>query len=180
MKNNKIRKSYYPHIYYILFLAFFIFSSLHLMCNKQESVPQIDSTKKNTSPKILFVKQGEVYFENKENKLVKGIDVEIADTDDKRHTGLMYRESMEDNQGMLFIFPSEELQAFYMKNTIIPLDIIFINTKKQIVKIYKNTTPFSEQDLPSLKPIQLVVEVNAGFTDKYNIKEGYNIEWRRF
>ncbi|MGA2669402.1 MAG: DUF192 domain-containing protein, partial [Ignavibacteria bacterium] len=60
------------------------------------------------------------------------------------------------------------------------LDIIFINTKKQIVKIYKNTTPFSEQDLPSLKPIQLVVEVNAGFTDKYNIKEGYNIEWRRF
>jgi uncharacterized membrane protein (UPF0127 family) len=48
------------------------------------------------------------------------------------------------------------------------------------VKIYKNTTPFSEQDLPSLKPIQLVVEVNAGFTDKYNIKEGYNIEWRRF
>lgn len=91
----------------------------------------------------------------------------------------MFREKMEDGQGMLFIFPSEEPEGFYMKNTIIPLDIIFINSKKEIVKIYKNTTPFSEQDLPSLKPAVYVVEVNAGFTDKNNIKEGDFIDWRR-
>jgi uncharacterized membrane protein (UPF0127 family) len=81
---------------------------------------------------------------------------------------------------MLFIFPTEEPESFYMKNTIIPLDIIFINSKRELVKIYKYTTPYSEQDLPSIKPIRFVVEVNAGFCDTYNIKEGDFIDWRRF
>ena len=80
---------------------------------------------------------------------------------------------------MLFIFSIEETQAFYMKNTIMPLDIIFITAKKEIVKIYKNTTPYSEKDLPSLQPILYVVEVKAGFCDKYNIKESDFIDWRK-
>ncbi len=86
---------------------------------------------------------------------------------------------MQEDQSMLFIFPSEEYQSFYMKNTIIPLDIIFINSKKQVVKIHRNTTPYSETSLPSLKPAMYVVEINAGVADKYKIKEGDYIEWRR-
>jgi len=80
---------------------------------------------------------------------------------------------------MLFIFSTEEPQSFYMKNTVMPLDIIFINSKKHIVKIHKNTKPFSEQSLPSLKPAIYVVEVIAGYTDKHSIKEGQLIDWRR-
>jgi uncharacterized membrane protein (UPF0127 family) len=91
----------------------------------------------------------------------------------------MFRESMDENQGMLFIFDREEMQGFYMRNTLIPLDIIFVNSKKQIVKIHKNARPLDETDLPSMKPAIYVVEVNGGFTDKYKIKEGEYIDWRR-
>ena len=86
---------------------------------------------------------------------------------------------MEENQGMLFIFDNEEMQAFYMKNTLIPLDIIFVNSRKKIVKIYKNAKPLDETDLPSIKKCIYVVEVNGGFTDKYQIKEGDFMDWER-
>jgi uncharacterized membrane protein (UPF0127 family) len=167
-------------VFLALFFALTALSSLNVMCKKNNYEPPQNSTNKNNAPKIPFVKQGEVYFEDRNKSMVKKIDVEIADNEDKRHLGLMYREKMEEDQGMLFIFPAEEPESFYMKNTIIPLDIIFINSKRQLVKIYKYTTPYSEQDLPSIKPIRFVVEVNAGFCDKYNIKEGDFIDWRRF
>lgn len=162
----------------LFFSSLLLFLSANVVCKKGDS-PKIDTTKKNTNTTITFVKQGEVYFQDANKKAIKGIDVEIAETDETRHTGLMFRDKMEETQGMLFIFPDEDYQSFYMKNTILPLDIIFINAKKQIVKIYKNTTPFSETSLPAGKPTMYVVEVNAGFSDKYNIKEGDFIDWRR-
>ncbi len=67
----------------------------------------------------------------------------------KESRDLMYRKSMDDTKGMLFIFQKEEPQSFWMKNTVIPLDIMFVNSKKEIVKIFKNTIPFSENSLPS-------------------------------
>lgn len=164
--------------YFFFFSLFSILLFVNVVCKKENSVNRVDSTS-NKKYKILFVKQGEVYFQDSSKKFIKEVDVEIADNEDKRHIGLMFRDKMEENQGMLFIFPTEEQQAFYMKNTIIPLDIIFINAKKQIVKIHKYTTPYSEKDLLSGKPVLYVVEVNAGFTDKYNIKEGDFIDWRR-
>jgi len=162
-------------LYFIFSLLFFT----SVVCKRENDTPEVDTTKKKETPTIRFKKQGEVYFQDKDKNLLKGIDVEIAETDDSRHRGLMFREKMEENQGMLFIFGREEPESFYMKNTLIPLDIIFITAKREIVKIYKNTTPLSEKDLPSFKPILFVVEVNGGFTDKYNIKEGDFIEWRR-
>ncbi len=160
----------------LLLSGLFLFTNV--VCKKDNELNKIDSSSKKQY-KIQFVKQGEVYFQDKNKNVIKAIDVELAETPDKRHTGLMYRDNMEESQGMLFIFDKEEPQGFYMKNTIMPLDIIFINGKKEIVKIYKHTTPYSEEDLPSLKPILYVVEVKAGFTDKYNIKEGDFIDWRR-
>jgi len=177
MVNKNYKKSRILGIVPCLFLVCSI-AFINSICNKPGENVNTDTTKKKLT--IQFVKQGEVYFQDKKKNLVKQIDVEIADTDNKRHTGLMFREKMDSSQGMLFIFPNEEDQAFYMKNTIIPLDIIFINGKKQIVKIYKHTTPYSEKDLPSFKPVLYVIEVNAGFTDKYNIKEGDYIDFRRF
>jgi uncharacterized membrane protein (UPF0127 family) len=149
-------------------------------CQKQPEDIKIDTSNNKDAGKIQFKKQGEVYFQDSTKKLLKEIDVEIAETDETRHLGLMFRENMTEAQGMLFLFPVEEYQSFYMKNTIMPLDIMFINSKKQIVKIHKKTEPFSEKSLPSFKPSKYVVEVNAGFADKYNIKEGDFIDWRKF
>ena len=162
-------------IYFIFSVLFFT----NVVCKRDTDSPPIDTSQKKLTPSIPFTKHGEVYFQDKDKKLIKAVDVEIAETDETRHMGLMFRDKMEETQGMLFIFPDEEKQGFYMKNTLIPLDIIFINAKKEIIKIYKNTTPLSEQDLPSLKPALYVVEVNGGFTDKFNIKEGDFIDWRR-
>jgi len=64
-----------------------------------------------------------------------------------------------------------------MRNTIIPLDIIFLDSSKQVIRIYKNTVPFSETTLPSGKPSMYVVEVNAGYTDKHGIKDGDKIKF---
>jgi len=164
-------KNIIKSIIYIFFIVFF-------SCQKHEDV-KIDTLNQQDANKTKFTKMGEVYFQDSVKNLKSKIDAEIAETDETRHLGLMYREGMGEDQGMLFIFPDEEIQGFYMKNTIMPLDIIFINSKKQIIKIHKNTTPFSEKTLPSVKPSIYVVEVQAGYTDKFGIKEGYYIDWRR-
>ena len=161
---------------------FLIISSLVVLlvssCQKHEDV-KLDTVNQKEAEKTKFTKMGEVYFQDSLKKTITKIDVEIAESEETRHLGLMFREGMKEDQGMLFIFANEEPQSFYMRNTIIPLDIIFINSKKKIVKIQKHTEPFSEKSLPSLKPALYVVEVNAGYTDKFGIKEGYYIDWRR-
>lgn len=78
-----------------------------------------------------------------------------------------------------FIFTNEEPQSFWMQHTPLSLDMIFVNKENEIVKIHKNTTPFSEQSYPSGRPAKYVVEVNAGYTDKFQIEEGDKIVWRR-
>ena len=148
-------------------------------CQKQPEDIKIDTSDQKDAKLTAFKKQGEVYFQDSLKNLVKKIDVEIADNDDARHLGLMYREGMKEDEGMLFIFPNEEEQSFYMRNTVLPLDILFVNAKKQVVKIHRNTTPFSEKSLPSEKPSLYVIEVNSGFTDKFRITEGMQIDWRR-
>jgi len=124
-----------------------------------------------------FKKEGELTFvDSVDNPIVK-IDIEIADNEYERQLGLMNRESMEENQGMLFIFPQERYQSFWMLNTMFSLDIIFVNSNKEIVTIHKNTAPLSEQSYPSTAPAQYVVEVNAGFCDTHNIKQGDRVFW---
>ncbi|KUO61199.1 hypothetical protein APF79_13730 [bacterium BRH_c32] len=143
----------------------------------------VTEDKTETKEKMVaynFEKQGELSFYTQENKILKQIDIQIADDDSERATGLMFRDKMEENQGMLFIFPIQTYQSFWMKNTIIPLDIMFVTSDFEIIKIHKNTTPYSEESYPSIKPAMYVVEVIGGFTDKYNINEGDKIAYRRF
>lgn len=126
-----------------------------------------------------FMKQGELRFISAKDVLITTIDVEIAQDDSKRTLGLMYRDTMAENQGMLFLFNEEEMRSFWMKNTILSLDIIFVNAKNEIVTIHKYTKPYSEESYSSDKPSSSVVEVNAGFTDKYKIRVGDKIAWSR-
>lgn len=162
-----------------IILASILFTSIYTGCQKEPDNIRFDTVNQKDAAKTEFKKQGEVFFQDSAKNLIKKIDVEIADNDNTRHLGLMYREGMSEDQGMLFIFQKEEEQGFYMKNTVLPLDIIYVNSKKHVVKIYKNTTPFSEKTLPSTKPALYVIEVNAGFTDKFKIAEGSYIDWRR-
>lgn len=131
-----------------------------------------------TESKYKFTKHGELFFKDVNNFVKKTIDLEIADSEYARQLGLMFRDKMNENEGMLFIFPREDYLSFWMRNTLLPLDIIFVNKQKEIVTIHSYTTPFSEQSYPADTLAQYVVEVNAGFTGKFNIKEGDKIEWK--
>lgn len=127
-----------------------------------------------------FVKQGEVRFLTPKQDLITTTDVEVAQEDSKRQLGLMYRDRIGENQGILFVFEDDEPRSFWMKNTVLPLDMIFVNGRNEIVTIHKNTTPYSEQSYASTKPAKYVVEVNAGFSDRHKISVGDRIAWSRF
>ena len=152
---------------------------IYTMMNDEKPIERKVVVEKKEPTEPQFVKQGEVEFlSGKDGKAIKKIDVEIADNDRKRSQGLMYRKSMDESQGMYFVFPISELQSFWMKNTPLSLDIMFVNENKEIVKIHRNTTPFSEKSLPSEKKSMYVVEVVAGFSDKYGVKEGDKINFQ--
>ncbi|MEA3447980.1 MAG: DUF192 domain-containing protein [Bacteroidota bacterium] len=126
----------------------------------------------------VYKKEGEVRFTDGQNgELISRIDVEIADTEFDRALGLMFRPEMADTLGMLFLFEQERNQAFWMRNTIIPLDIIYVNSKGEIVKIYENTKTRSDKSLPSGKPAIYVVEVNGGYCDEHGIEAGDMVEF---
>lgn len=132
---------------------------------------------KNAEGYYMFKKEGELLFTDSLGSIKIKIEIEIADTDFDRQLGLMKRISMEENQGMLFVFPAEGMQSFWMRNTLFSLDMIFVNSKKEIVTIHKNTKILSDESYPSTAPAQYVVEVNSGFTSKNKIEVGDKVEW---
>ena len=98
--------------------------------------------------------------------------VEIAATPEKREVGLMYRRELPPNYGMLFIFPGERVNSFWMKNTPIPLDMIFISRERKIVGIVHETAPFSLDGRSVSVPSQYVLEINGGLSHRYGFKAG--------
>jgi uncharacterized protein len=98
--------------------------------------------------------------------------VEIADTPAKREMGLQYRRELADDRGMIFLFPVESQQSFWMKNTPIPLDMIFINRERKIVGIVEKTAPFSLDPRSVPAPSQYVLEINGGLARRYGIQPG--------
>lgn len=166
-------------IIFFLFLSFSFYSFQG--CNKKDETTEwkVKDPREevNKHPEPPFKKEGDLSFLKKDGKELKKIDIEVADDNAQRAQGLMWRKSMPENEGMLFIFPEDADQAFWMKNTIMPLDILFINSNKEIVKIYKNTIPYSEKSMPSEKKAMYVVETVAGFCDKYGISEGDKISY---
>lgn len=121
---------------------------------------------------------GEVTFLSPDKREKATITVEIVADERSRALGLMHRRSLGRQHGMLFIFDRTEIQSFWMKNTFIPLDMIFVNEEGMIVTIHKHTTPRSQQSYSSAEPALYVVEVNAGFTDEHGIVAGDRIVWR--
>jgi len=139
-----------------------------------------ESEKKIITEEIQFTKEGELSIHNIVDSIsskVIALDIEIADNDYERETGLMYRKTMEEKRGMLFIQKDFKPQSFYMKNTLIPLDIIYIDDEFKIVSFQKNAKPLDETSLPSGKPAKYVLEINGGLSDKWNLKVGDSISY---
>lgn len=126
---------------------------------------------------ISFKKEGELTILKVADSTKINLDIEIADTDFDVQTGLMYRDSMEKNQAMLFVFDDEQERYFFMKNTKIPLDLIYLDATKKIVSFQKNARPMDETSLPSNAPAKYVLEVNAGLVDTWSLAIGDRITY---
>ena len=106
--------------------------------------------------------------------------VEIADTPEKREIGLMYRTEMAPDRGMVFIFPYESPQSFWMKNTPLPLDMIFIGRDMKIVGIVEQAVPFSLDPRGVSTPSQFVLEINGGLAKRYGLRPGDGVRFEGF
>lgn len=126
---------------------------------------------------IEFKHEGNLSVLDSSNNLLKNIEIEIADNNFERQTGLMYRKKMDNDKGMLFIFDTSEIKSFYMKNTYISLDILYINSNNTIINIIESTQPLNETSLFSDLPVKYVLEINAGLCEKWNIKKGSKISY---
>jgi uncharacterized membrane protein (UPF0127 family) len=111
---------------------------------------------------------------------VRHFTVEIAETDATRESGLMFRKSLAPDRGMLFDFGTPQTVTFWMKNTLIPLDLIFIGKDGHVVSIARNATPMSEALIPSGGPILGVLEVRGGRADQIGVKPGDEVRERIF
>jgi uncharacterized protein len=103
--------------------------------------------------------------------------VEVADTEASRELGLMYRQHLADDAGMLFIFKQPQHLTFWMKNTEIPLDMIFAGADGAVDGIVANAEPFSERQLSVAGDSQYVLEVNGGFARRHGIKPGDRLQF---
>jgi hypothetical protein len=126
-----------------------------------------------------FAKEGTLAFLQPSGDTLRTIDIEIADTPEERERGLMFRRSMGYTRGMLFIFDTADEGGFWMKNTAMPLDIIFVAPDSQVVSIAERTRPFSEESIDPEGPKQFVVEVRAGFVNRFGITDSTRIRWQR-
>jgi uncharacterized membrane protein (UPF0127 family) len=108
----------------------------------------------------------------------KPFQVEIADTPEMHARGLMYRRCIRDDYGMLFVFPGEDFRSFWMKNTLISLDIIFLNSGQQIVGMHLSVPPCKTDPCPSYtssSPARYVLELKGGLAKKLNLQIGDKI-----
>lgn len=106
---------------------------------------------------------------------VRAFKIEMATTDEQRERGLMFRESLASDHGMLFIFDTPQTVNFWMKNTLIPLDIVFIKGNGTISHIHRMAVPHDESLISSGEPVKMVLEIAGGQADKQGIGVGDTI-----
>lgn len=165
MKLNNLMKS-------LIILGLSSLLLLFTSCKKEE---------KTIAPlEIVFKKEGELkLFKTEGDSLIAAFDIEIADNEYETQRGLMDRKSMRDNQAMLFIFPDMRMRSFYMKSTLISLDIIYLDDNNTIVSIQENAKPLDETSLPSDAPAKYVLEINGGLSKQLNIVAGDKMQFSK-
>lgn len=160
--------------------------SLIVSCDKKEA--SVSEGSNNDVVEIAFTKEGELEFLNENGEPFKKIDIEIAETPNERARGLMDRSKMDENNGMIFIFGDDDIRkhTFYMKNTRIPLDIMYFSKDSVLINIAKNAQPGEDAQMSggtvagAAADSKFVVEINGGLSDNWQIKEGVTkIRWKK-
>lgn len=128
------------------------------------------------STEIPFQVEGELDI-LRDGQVLTHLEIEIADTDSTRTRGMMQRTELPADRGMLFIFETEEDRFFWMANTPLSLDLIFVDGDSTIMHLAKYMQPLSPQDVPSNGPAQFVLEMIAGSVDTLGLIEGDKIRW---
>ncbi|MCF8463342.1 MAG: DUF192 domain-containing protein [Flavobacteriales bacterium] len=126
-----------------------------------------------------FKKEGELILLKATGDTIRKIDIEIADIESERTIGLMHRWSMPETQGMLFIFEEEEPRSFWMHNTLMGLDILYIKQDGTIESIAKYCVPKSDRSIPSKGPAKYVLELIEGFCDIHGVAVGDKVDFSR-
>lgn len=166
MPNMKLK---HASIFALVFVAVLLATPA---CNSKNKTSV--KTKKKSAPKgPQFRKDGEVWIIKPETTdTIAHFDAEYAISAQDQNYGMMYRKNMDDNMSMLFFRDRLEMQSFWMKNTYVSLDIIYLDEKKRIVSIQKNAEPLNTRSLPSTGPALYVLEIKGGLSDAYGIKQG--------
>jgi uncharacterized membrane protein (UPF0127 family) len=147
------------------------------------SIGFIKCTQKKSNPvkekQFTFKKEGNLSILSKGGDTIAQFEIEIADTPYERQTGLMYREELLSGKAMLFVFEKNQMRGFYMKNTLISLDLIFIDAGLNITHMHPNAKPFDTESISSKYPVKYVLEINAGLCEILNIENGMKINFNR-
>lgn len=138
-----------------------------LACESPEPVPP------------AFRADGTVSFFRADSTHLLDVTVEIADTPEARGNGLMHRTELPEKSGMLFVYPEAAPRGFWMKDTPLSLDMIFVDSDGEIINIVPSTEPFSTERSFSAAPAKYVVEVVAGFTAQNGIDSTAYLTWKR-
>lgn len=101
--------------------------------------------------------------------------VEVADTENTRQKGLMFRKKLHKNEGMIFIFPTDQVATMWMKNTFLSLDVLYFTSEGNLTKIHHSTTPQSQNYYSSDELIRYALELNGGSAKKLDLAEGDHI-----
>ncbi|MGM0546606.1 MAG: DUF192 domain-containing protein [Bacteroidota bacterium] len=153
-----------------LALAFILFLA---SCSEEK---QSNEQNESNNGRTLNYERTIAFLSNSGDTLTT-VDVAIADDDKKRNQGLMDVNNLPKDKGMLFIFDDNKSRSFWMANTPLSLDIMFVNEDYEIVRIHQNAKPFSEKSLASEEPAKYVIETNSGFCISHDIQEGMKVSF---
>ena len=158
-----------------LILSVWLICVLCILFGCKRAEPQ----KKEPSSKIEFRQDGTLNISNPMGTVKATFSIEIVEKEEELMRGLKFRDQLGENQGMLFIFEFPDIYEFWMQDTYLPLDMLFIASDGTINYIYENTVPFSEERITPNFTHKFVLEVNAGTVKKYNIQTGDKVTWKR-
>jgi uncharacterized membrane protein (UPF0127 family) len=145
-----------------------------ISCSKDESQKNSQNTQNGRTIDIV----SELSFLDKNNQIKSTIAIAVAQTTQERNLGLMDVSTLGNDEGMIFLFEKEQPLTFWMANTPLPLDIIFADSDSTIIRIHKNTQPYSNNQYGTEGQNALyVVETNAGYCTTHDIKEGDRIRF---
>ena len=126
-----------------------------------------------------FTEEGVGAFVDQNGDTLASFRLELAETAAETAQGMMYRRSVPEGTGMLFIMAEERPQSFWMRNTYVPLDIIYLKADGAVVSIQANAQPMNDMPLPSEGPAKYVLEIAGGGSAQYGIKTGIKWLWKQ-